>query len=46
MNEKVLVIVPVYNKRDNLDPLGKALFQALKPNGEDKVLFIDDGSTD
>ena len=47
MNEKVSIIVPVYNERESLEPFVKALFQALEPTGEEfEVLFIDDGSRD
>src|SRR5512145_2916080 len=47
MREKVSIIVPIYNERDNLDPFLNALQQALDPTGEDyEVLLIDDGSTD
>lgn len=47
MKEKITVIVPVYNERENLEPFVAALTQALEPTGEDyEVLLIDDGSTD
>ena len=47
MNEKVSIIVPVYNERENLEPFLKALAQALDPTGEVyEVLLVDDGSTD
>ena len=47
MKEKISVIVPVYNERQNLEPFVEALTQALDPTGEEyEVLFIDDGSTD
>jgi glycosyltransferase involved in cell wall biosynthesis len=47
MNEKVSVIVPVYNERRNLEPFVNALTRVLDPTGEDyEVLLIDDGSTD
>ncbi len=38
-----LVIIPTYDERDNVDPIAKAVLQAL-PEGE--VLFIDDNSPD
>jgi glycosyltransferase involved in cell wall biosynthesis len=47
MSEKISIIVPVYNERDNLGPLLEAILQAMDPTGEDyEVLFVDDGSTD
>jgi glycosyltransferase involved in cell wall biosynthesis len=47
MNEKVSIIVPVYNERENLDPFLKSLAEALDPTGEVyEVLLVDDGSTD
>lgn len=47
MKEKITVIVPVYNERENLEPFVAALTQALDPTGEEyEVLLIDDGSTD
>jgi glycosyltransferase involved in cell wall biosynthesis len=47
MSEKVSIIVPIYNERENLAPLLKAITEALDPTGEDyEVLLIDDGSTD
>jgi glycosyltransferase involved in cell wall biosynthesis len=47
MNEKVSIIIPIFNERENLEPLISALTQALDPTGEDyEILLIDDGSTD
>jgi glycosyltransferase involved in cell wall biosynthesis len=47
MSEKVSIIVPIYNERENLEPFITALTQALNPTGEDyEILLIDDGSTD
>lgn len=47
MNEKVSIIVPIYNERENLETFVRVLFQALEPTGENfEVLFVDDGSTD
>jgi glycosyltransferase involved in cell wall biosynthesis len=47
MNEKISVIVPVYNERDNLPPLLSDLTAALDASGEDyEIVFVDDGSTD
>ncbi len=47
MNEKVSIIVPIYNERKNLEPFLMALTQALDPTGEEyEVLLIDDGSSD
>lgn len=41
------VVVPIYNERDNIEPLHEALTFALR--GVDRsyeILFVDDGSTD
>lgn len=47
MKEKISIIVPIYNERDNLAAFISALTQAMDPTGEDyEVLLIDDGSTD
>ncbi len=47
MKEKVTIIVPIYNERENLEPFITALTQALEPTGEEyEVLLVDDGSTD
>ena len=47
MKEKISVIVPIYNERENLEPFVEALTRALEPTGEEyEVLLIDDGSTD
>jgi len=47
MKEKITVIVPVYNERENLEPFVASLSQALAFAGEDyEVLLVDDGSTD
>jgi glycosyltransferase involved in cell wall biosynthesis len=47
MKEKVSIIVPVYNERQNLEPFMTSLTHALEPTGEEyEVLLIDDGSTD
>jgi glycosyltransferase involved in cell wall biosynthesis len=47
MKEKISVIVPIYNERENLEAFVTALTQALEPSGEEyEILLIDDGSTD
>lgn len=47
MKEKVSIIVPIFNERENLAAFISALTQALEPTGEDyEVLLVDDGSTD
>jgi glycosyltransferase involved in cell wall biosynthesis len=47
MTEKVSVIVPVYNERECVPDLTRALSAALDKSGEDyEVVFVDDGSTD
>lgn len=41
------VIVPVYNEKDNIQPLGERLFPVLGTlNLSFEVLFVDDGSND
>lgn len=41
------IVVPVYNERENLEPLYEALFEALRPWGDRcEILFVDDGSSD
>ncbi len=45
--EPLSVILPVFNERENLEPLHARLTDALKPLGCDwEVLYVDDGSTD
>ncbi len=47
MSEKVSIIVPIYNERENLEPFIQALFEAMASTREEyEVLLIDDGSTD
>jgi glycosyltransferase involved in cell wall biosynthesis len=47
MNEKVSIIVPIYNERENLAPFIQSLIQAMEPTAEEyEILLIDDGSTD
>ncbi|MBP1624310.1 MAG: undecaprenyl-phosphate glycosyltransferase, DPM1-like family [Acidobacteria bacterium] len=47
MNEKISIIVPVYNEISNLEPLIAGLTGVLDKTGENyEVLLIDDGSTD
>ena len=47
MNEKVSIIVPVFNERENLETFVRVLIQTLESTDENfEVLFIDDGSTD
>ena len=47
MSEKVSIIVPVYNERNNLAPFITALTGVLDPAGESyEIILIDDGSTD
>ncbi len=47
--EKLSIIVPVYNEEGNIKPLYKALKNALNPMKKDydhEIVFIDDGSSD
>lgn len=47
MREKLSIIVPVYNERENLEPFLQSVTRAMEPTGEDyEILVIDDGSTD
>ena len=47
MSEKVSIIVPIYNERENLEPFLNELAQTLDATGEDyETILIDDGSTD
>ena len=40
------VIAPVYDERDNLEPLVRELMEVLAPLGPLEILLVDDGSTD
>ena len=42
----VSIIVPVLDEKDNLDPLAKAVDEALSPSWDYELIFIDDGSRD
>jgi glycosyltransferase involved in cell wall biosynthesis len=45
--EGVSVVLPVFNERDNLEPLHPQLTDALKLLGREyEVIYVDDGSTD
>jgi glycosyltransferase involved in cell wall biosynthesis len=47
MTEKISIIVPIYNERENLPTFMAALATAMESTGEDyEVLLINDGSTD
>lgn len=47
MSEKVSIIVPVYNERQNLEPFIASLTGVLAPSGEDyEIVLVDDGSMD
>ncbi|MBN1571211.1 MAG: glycosyltransferase family 2 protein [Acidobacteria bacterium] len=47
MSEKISIIVPIYNERENLELFLTTLMQTLEPSGEEfEILLIDDGSTD
>lgn len=47
MSQKISIIVPIYNERENLDPFLKSLSETMDSTGEDyEVVLVDDGSTD
>jgi len=47
MNDKISIIVPVYNEKDSLTSFARKLREALDESGENfEILFVDDGSTD
>jgi glycosyltransferase involved in cell wall biosynthesis len=47
MSEKISVIIPVYNERENLEILASTLTGVLDSTGVDyELIFIDDGSLD
>ena len=47
MSEKISVIVPVYNERENLPAFASSLARAFDAAGEVyEVIFVDDGSSD
>jgi len=47
MKEKITIIAPIYNERENIELFVAGLTQALETTGEEyEVLLIDDGSTD
>ena len=39
MNEKISIIVPVYNERENLETFVTILMQTLEETGEDFVIL-------
>jgi glycosyltransferase involved in cell wall biosynthesis len=43
---RLSVVAPVYDERDNLEPLVRELTAALEPLGPYEILLVDDGSTD
>lgn len=47
MTDRISIIVPVYNERENLEPFTRALTETMEAMGEPyEILLIDDGSTD
>jgi glycosyltransferase involved in cell wall biosynthesis len=47
MTEKISIVVPIYNERENIQSFVTALTAAMESTGEDyEVLLINDGSTD
>ncbi len=45
MPEKVLIIIPTYNERENIKPIVNGIFSSLK-DYDVNILFVDDGSPD
>jgi glycosyltransferase involved in cell wall biosynthesis len=44
MSEKISIIAPIYNERENLEPFIAAVTGVLDSTGEDyEILLIDDG---
>ncbi|MDK1021129.1 MAG: glycosyltransferase family 2 protein [Candidatus Hydrogenedentes bacterium] len=48
MNERISVVVPLYNEEDNVDPLFNRIVAALDlmPGHDHECLLVNDGSTD
>jgi glycosyltransferase involved in cell wall biosynthesis len=47
MSDKISIIAPIYNERENLEPFMASVTHVLDASGEDyEILLIDDGSTD
>jgi glycosyltransferase involved in cell wall biosynthesis len=43
----VSIVIPLYNEKENIEPLYKALKSVMDAEGKDyELLFVDDGSTD
>jgi len=46
-NERISVIIPVFNEEENVSPLCEKLIASLKGTGREyEVIFVDDGSSD
>ena len=45
-HELVSVVVPIYNERDNIDPLCAALDAGLRETGRYEIILVNDGSSD
>lgn len=43
MNERILIIIPTYNERENIEPLARAIFDEVP---EAHLLIVDDASPD
>ncbi|NLL83048.1 MAG: polyprenol monophosphomannose synthase [Lentisphaerae bacterium] len=43
VTDKIIVIIPTYDERDNVGPISQAVFEALP---EANILFVDDNSPD
>ncbi len=47
MSERISIVVPVLNERENIQPFFDSLWQVLHESREDfEIVFVDDGSTD
>ena len=46
MGEKVSIVIPTYNERDNIAPLIEGIRGALEPRWDYEVIIVDDNSPD
>jgi glycosyltransferase involved in cell wall biosynthesis len=47
LEEKVSIVIPVYNEEESISPLYKAIKDVMEDTGRDyEIIFVDDGSRD